>query len=62
MDIFVGHRGQDIKPLLQELGAEAIVRTGVREIDDHLEWRVAEGFQREYDMVDQQITIRFSNP
>jgi len=51
MDIFVGYRGQDIKPLLQKLCAEPIIRTGVRKIDDHLEGRVAEWFQSEYDVV-----------
>lgn len=45
MYVFVGHWCQDIKPLLQELGAKSIVGVDMREINNHFEGGVTEGFK-----------------
>lgn len=51
MDIVVSHCGQDIEPLLKEFRAEAIIGTGVRKVNNYLEGRMTERFQRQYNMV-----------
>ncbi len=41
---------------------EAIISTGVSEVDDELEWFMVEGFEGQQDVVDQQVRVDLSHP
>ena len=61
MDVFVCHLGKHHKPLLQELCAESVIGARVCKVHDKLKRFVTEGFERQNDMVDEEVTIGLTN-